>query len=186
MRSAGLERPAWGRGRRAFLGGAAAALALAPFGRLWARASECRSLDLVHAHTGESLSCEYFRAGGYHLPTLDKVNHFLRDFRTGDVHPIDPRLLDILYAVRCTSGCDAPFQVVSGYRSPHTNALLRRFSRGVAEHSLHMEGRAIDVRVDGFPTGQLHTIGLSLRRGGVGYYPASDFVHLDTGRVRFW
>ncbi len=186
MRTAEIEHPPGARSRRAFLGGAAAALALAPLGRLWARAAECRSLDLVHAHTGESLSCEYFRSGRYDAPTLARVNHFLRDFRTGDMHPIDPPLLDILYAVRCASGGDGPFQVVSGYRSPHTNALLRRFSRGVAEHSLHMEGRAIDVRLMDFPTRELHTIGLTLRRGGVGYYPAADFVHLDTGRVRFW
>lgn len=171
--------------RRDFLKCVGATLAVAPVAA-WARGPECRSLSFVHTHTGETLSCVYYQAGGYDPATLARVNHFLRDFRTGDIHTIDPGVLDILFAVRSRVSRDDPFHVISGYRSPATNAYLRGHSAGVARHSLHMEGRAIDVRLPGFPTRKLHEIGLALRRGGVGYYPASDFVHLDTGRVRFW
>jgi uncharacterized protein YcbK (DUF882 family) len=172
--------------RRDFLKCAGAALvAMAPMAAL-ARGSECRSLSFVHTHTGEMLSCVYYQEGGYDPATLARVNHFLRDFRTDEVHAIDPGVLDILFAVRSRAGRDDPFHVISGYRSPATNAWLRSSSSGVAKHSLHMEGRAIDIRLPGFPTRKLRDIALALRRGGVGYYPASDFVHLDTGRVRFW
>ena len=140
----------------------------------------------MHTHTGESLSCVYYRDGAYDPATLTRVNHFLRDFRTGEVHAIDPGLLDILFAVRARAGRDDAFHVISGYRSPATNAFLRSHSSGVARHSLHMVGRAIDVRLPGFPTRRLRDLALAMRRGGVGYYPTSDFVHLDTGRVRFW
>ena len=171
--------------RREFLKCAGAVLAIAPVAA-WAQGAECRSLCFVHTHTGETLSCVYYQEGGYDLETLARVNHFLRDFRTDEVRAIDPRVLDILFAVRSRAGREDPFHVISGYRSPATNAYLRNHSSGVAKHSLHMEGRAIDVRLPGLPTRQLRDLGLALRRGGVGYYPASDFVHLDTGRVRFW
>ena len=171
--------------RRDFLKGAGAVVAVAPVAA-WAQGSQCRALSFVHTHTGETLSCVYYQAGSYDPATLARVNHFLRDFRTGDVHPIDARVLDILFAVQSRVGRDDPFHVISGYRSPATNAYLRGHSPGVAKHSLHMEGRAIDVRLPGFPTRKLRDLGLALRRGGVGYYPASDFVHLDTGRVRSW
>lgn len=172
--------------RRDFLKCAGAALvAIAPMAA-WARASQCRSLSFVHTHTGETLSCVYYQEGGYDQATLARVNHFLRDFRTDEVHAIDPGVLDILFAVRSRADRDDPFHVISGYRSPATNAWLRSHSSGVATHSLHMEGRAIDVRLPGFPTRRLRDIGVAMRRGGVGYYPASDFVHLDTGRVRSW
>jgi uncharacterized protein YcbK (DUF882 family) len=171
--------------RRHFLKCTGAVLAVAPMAA-WAHGAECRSLSFVHTHTGETLSCVYYQAGGYDPATLARVNHFLRDFRTGEVHPIDHGVLDILFAARLRVGRDDPFHVISGYRSPTTNAYLRSHSSGVAKHSLHMEGRAIDVRLPGFPTRNLRDIGRALRRGGVGYYPASDFVHLDTGRVRFW
>ena len=171
--------------RREFLKCAGAVLAIAPVAA-WAQGAECRSLSFVHTHTGETLSCVYYQEGGYDLETLARVNHFLRDFRTDEVRAIDPRVLDILFAVRSRAGREDPFHVISGYRSPATNAYLRNHSSGVAKHSLHMEGRAIDVRLPGLPTRQLRDLGLALRRGGVGYYPASDFVHLDTGRVRSW
>lgn len=174
------------RSRREFLQRSGVALLAAVPAAGWARASECRSLAFVHTHTGETLSCMYFSAGRYDAATLGRVNHFLRDFRTGDVHPIDPGVLDILFELRNRADRDEPFHVISGYRSPKTNALLRSRSSGVSGHSLHMQGRAIDVRLPGFPTRKLQEIGLDLRRGGVGYYPASDFVHLDTGRVRHW
>lgn len=181
------------RDRRSFLrrsGALALALgsaaALGRAGVAWARESECRSLAFVHTHTGETLSCVYFNGGSYEPAVLERVNHFLRDFRTGEVHPVDPGVLDILYDLRVCADRAGPFHVISGYRSPTTNAALRHRSYGVASHSLHMQGRAIDVRLQGFPTRKLREIALGMSRGGVGYYPASDFVHLDTGRVRFW
>jgi uncharacterized protein YcbK (DUF882 family) len=172
--------------RREFLKCAGAALVAAAPVAAWARAGECRSLSFVHTHTGETLSCVYYQEGGYDPATLARVNHFLRDFRTNQVHAIDPGVLDILFAARSRADRDDPFHVISGYRSPTTNAYLRSRSSGVAKHSLHMEGRAIDVRLPGFSTRKLRDIGMAMGRGGVGYYPASDFVHLDTGRVRFW
>jgi uncharacterized protein YcbK (DUF882 family) len=145
-----------------------------------------RSVSFVHTHTGERLTAEYFAGGEYQPDCLSRVNHLLRDFRTGEVHPIDPALLDILFELRLRARHTAAFEVISGFRSAATNALLRRTTEGVAQHSMHLVGRAIDVRLEGFPTAHLHTLARSLARGGVGYYPASDFVHVDTGRVRFW
>ena len=145
-----------------------------------------RRISFVHTHTGESLSTVYYENGAYVAGALQKVAHFLRDFRTEEEHTIDPPLLDYLVDLRNLAGFDAPYQVISGYRSPRTNAALRSRSSGVAEHSLHIEGRAIDVRIEDFPTDRLHEFALRMRRGGVGFYPSSNFVHLDTGRVRFW
>lgn len=174
--------------RRRFLGQVGVTLAaLSPLGSAWARLAPTeRSVSLVHAHTSEQLSITYYRDGNYLRDALARVDFLLRDFRTGDVHPIDPALLDILHSLRVRSGHNRPFAVVSGYRSPSTNAELRRHSRGVAEHSLHMQGRAVDIRLPGYATYGLQQIALDLRRGGVGYYPTSDFIHVDTGRVRAW
>jgi uncharacterized protein YcbK (DUF882 family) len=143
-------------------------------------------LSFVHAHTRETLSTVYFQDGNYLVPSLERVNHLLRDFRTNEVHSIDPALLDILFDLQAQAHHDGPFEVISGYRSPQTNAALRRQSSAVAEHSLHMDGRAIDVRLRGFPTEKLRDVAVALHRGGVGFYAASDFVHVDTGRVRVW
>jgi uncharacterized protein YcbK (DUF882 family) len=143
-------------------------------------------LSFVHAHTRETLSTVYFQDGNYLVPSLERVNHLLRDFRTNEVHSIDPALLDMLFDLQAQAHHDGPFEVISGYRSPQTNAALRRQSSAVAEHSLHMEGRAIDVRLRGFPTEKLRDVAVALHRGGVGFYAASDFVHVDTGRVRVW
>jgi len=173
--------------RRSFLCRAgAASVALGAVGCAWARAPEVRSLSFVNVHTAERLSTVYCRDGCYEPAALQQVNYLLRDFRTGDVHAIDPRLLDILFALRTLTDRDEPFEVVSGYRSPKTNAYLRRHTSGVAAHSLHMQGRAIDLRVSGFSTRRLRDLALGLRRGGVGFYPVSDFVHIDNGRVRHW
>jgi uncharacterized protein YcbK (DUF882 family) len=149
-------------------------------------AAETRSVSLVSTHTGESLDISYFQAGSYLTPALQQVAKVLRDHRTGGIHAIDPALLDILHDLRVLADRDDAYQVISGYRSPETNQLLRSHSSGVASHSLHMDGMAIDVRLTGFPTKKLHELALSMKRGGVGFYPASDFVHVDTGRVRFW
>jgi len=145
-----------------------------------------RALGFAHTHTGEHLTVEYFSGGAYLPDALSTVNHFLRDFRTGDVHAIDAGLLDLLHSLTQLTGTSKPFQVISGYRSPKTNGMLRQRSEGVAAGSLHMQGQAIDIRLADIPLAKLRTAALQIERGGVGYYPASDFVHVDTGRVRRW
>jgi len=147
--------------------------------------SQPRTLHFYHTHTSERLTVTYFDDGRYVPPALAAVDHLLRDFRTEKVHAIDPRLLDQLFALtQCCGG--RTFEVISGYRSPMTNAMLRHTTQGVAKHSLHLEGRAIDVRLEGYETACLRRAALAMGRGGVGFYPGSDFVHLDTGRFRTW
>jgi uncharacterized protein YcbK (DUF882 family) len=173
--------------RRLFLRGAgAAAVTLLPLSAAWARSSERRSVSFLHTHTGERLSTVYFQHGQYVPSELERINWLLRDFRTGDVHPIAAGVLDILAELRTLADHDGAYAVICGYRSPQTNAELRRRSSGVAEHSLHLEGRAIDVRLPGFPTERLRDLALGMGRGGVGFYPSPDFVHLDNGRIRHW
>jgi uncharacterized protein YcbK (DUF882 family) len=146
----------------------------------------CRRLAFHNLHTGESLTAVY-RDGGALVPdALAAVNHVLRDYRTGDVHPIDTRLLDLLSALSARVETRAPFQVISGYRSPATNALLHARSDGVAKSSLHMRGLAIDIRLADVDLDRLHGAALTMAGGGVGYYPTSDFVHVDVGAVRRW
>jgi uncharacterized protein YcbK (DUF882 family) len=145
-----------------------------------------RTLAFRHTHTGEALSIAFAQGEHYIAEALARVNWLLRDFRNGAVQPIDPQLLDQLHAVARLTGSSAPFEVISGYRSPATNEALHRKSRGVATRSLHLEGRAIDVRLPDVPLADLRDAALSLRAGGVGYYAESRFVHLDTGRVRRW
>lgn len=155
-------------------------------GKSIATVSDKRSLSFYNTHTNDKLSIDYF-AGDRYLPTaMDKINYFLRDFRTGDQHPIDPELLDILFHVKRMSGSRGVFQVISGYRSPLTNARLRNQSNGVAKRSLHMQGKAIDIRLTDIDTRVIKKVAISLKQGGVGYYKSSDFVHLDTGRFRTW
>ena len=143
-------------------------------------------MSFIHTHTGERLTAAYWQDGEYQPEVLQQVNRLLRDFRTNEVHPIDPALLDVLFELRTRAGSERAFHVISAYRSPSTNEMLRHSSNGVAEHSMHMLGKAIDVRLESFPTARLAEVARSLRRGGVGYYRASDFVHVDTGRVRYW
>lgn len=145
-----------------------------------------RTLAFRHTHTGESLSIAFAQGERYVAEALERVNWLLRDFRNGAVQPIDPQLLEQLHAVARLTGSSAPFEVISGYRSPATNEALHRKSRGVATKSLHLEGRAIDVRLPDVPLEDLRDAALSLRAGGVGFYAESRFVHLDTGRVRRW
>jgi uncharacterized protein YcbK (DUF882 family) len=151
-----------------------------------AAASGTRRLSFYHTHTSEKLDVVYAENGSYVPDALAEVNRLLRDFRSGDVHPIDPQLLDLLHDAQWRTGSAGHFEVISGFRSPATNAMLRSHSGGVARNSLHLQGQAIDVRLTGTSTRNLHRAALSLRRGGVGYYADSDFVHLDTGRVRTW
>lgn len=171
--------------RRYFLGAAlyaAAAPALAK-----KNAEKPRVLSLHHLHTDERLSVTYRIGDRYQRSALGKLNHFLRDFRTGDSVAIDPQLFDLLYDVQCCLGdTSARYEVLSAYRSPQTNAMLRSSGRGVARNSLHLSGRAMDVRFPDLPTQRIRDAALRMGRGGVGYYPRSDFVHLDTGSVRRW
>jgi uncharacterized protein YcbK (DUF882 family) len=162
-------------------------VALAPgLARALEPALPSRALTLHNTHTLESLSIEFCRAGDYLPAALAAIDHVLRDHRTNDVHPIDPKLLDLLHALAVRGGREPEFEVISGYRSARTNALLHERSSGVAAHSLHMEGRAIDIRLVGLDVALTRDLGLELARGGVGYYRASQFVHLDTGRLRAW
>jgi uncharacterized protein YcbK (DUF882 family) len=173
--------------RRQFVAAlAAAAPALALPRGAFAVPVEPRELQFLHTHTGERLAVEYFDGRAYLPDALTTVDHYLRDFRTGDVHDIDPHLLDLLHGLSRLTETAAPFQVISGYRSPATNAMLHQHSEGVAVNSLHMVGQAIDIRLADVPLPKLKSAALALGRGGVGYYPASNFVHVDTGRVRHW
>jgi uncharacterized protein YcbK (DUF882 family) len=146
-------------------------------------------LRFYHTHTNEHLDIVY-RQGDRYLPeALDRLDHYLRDYRTGDVHHYDPRVFDLLHELTASLGRPgAEIDVVCGYRTPRTNEFLRSRSvhTGVAEHSLHMQAEAIDIRLPGVSTTELRDAALELHRGGVGYYQASDFVHVDVGRVRHW
>jgi uncharacterized protein YcbK (DUF882 family) len=145
-----------------------------------------RRLSFSHIHTGERLSATYRTEGGYDAGALSDINHVLRDWRTGEVATIDPALLDDIYDVQARLGHGAGIEVICGYRSPQTNAVLADAGTGVAKRSLHMQGRAIDITLPGVGTLALRDAALALARGGVGTYTSSGFVHLDTGRVRRW
>ncbi len=174
--------------RRRFLqvsGGLAAGFLVAPAHAAVDRSGH-RELSLHNLHTGERITRTYWADGEYLADPLTDINHVLRDHRTDDVHPIDPQLLDVLHRLHHSVGGRKPFEIISGYRSPKSNAMLRGKSNGVAKKSLHMQGRAIDVRLPGHQLGKLRQAALSLKAGGVGYYPKSGFLHMDTGRVRHW
>ena len=150
------------------------------------QASDARQLSFYHTHTQLSLDVVYYQNGEYVDSALTRVNRFLKDFRTGDIAEMDPKLLDILYDLRNELGSDETYEVISAYRSPKTNEMLRANGGGVAKNSQHLLGNAIDVRLRGTKTDRLRDKALEMQRGGVGYYQKSDFVHLDTGRVRRW
>lgn len=177
--------------RRRFLFQGASLLAAASL-PAWARASSAssaggRQLDLLNTHTHERLDLVYAVGGDYLDPSLSRLNRFLRDHYTGQVGSMDPVLFDQLHQVRTLLGARMPYEVISGYRCPETNGRLRQTGGGgVAKKSLHMEGRAIDVRLPGVPLAELRDAALSLQAGGVGFYPESQFVHIDTGRIRRW
>ena len=145
-----------------------------------------RTLGFFNTHTNEMLKVCYFDGNGYQPEALDKINFILRDYRTDEILPIDPLLLDQLFALKARIQPRTPFHVISGYRTPTTNAMLRRTTKGVARSSMHTKGRAIDIRLPGYNTHRLRNLSVALNAGGVGYYPKSDFVHLDTGPVRTW
>ncbi|MGD2270741.1 MAG: DUF882 domain-containing protein [Desulfobacterales bacterium] len=145
-----------------------------------------KNLSFYNTHTRESLETCYFRRGDYCPEALVRINYILRDHRTSKVKPIDTRLLDLLHGLSVSLQSQSPFHVISGYRSPRTNASLRRKSKGVAAFSLHMQGKAIDIRLPRCPVKKLRRAAVNLQRGGVGYYPRLNFVHVDVGRVRYW
>jgi len=145
-----------------------------------------RQLDFYHTHTKESLAIVYHDGNDYIAAALEQINHFLSDFRTGAVHAIDPATLDILFTLRTELGGEDTFEIISAYRSPETNAMLRKQGRGVARRSQHLEGKAIDVRLRSVDTTRLRDAAIKLQLGGVGYYRESNFVHVDSGRVRTW
>jgi uncharacterized protein YcbK (DUF882 family) len=170
----------------------AAAAALSGTAALWPKAllgapdAAARRIALTNLHTGERLDIEYSRDGSYAPDALAALEVLLRDFRNGDKHGIDPKLMDYLVDVAAQIGVPPAYSVISGYRSPQTNERLHERSSGVSQHSLHMQGRAIDVRMSGVDCRELAARAEILKRGGVGYYRASNFVHLDTGAFRTW
>jgi uncharacterized protein YcbK (DUF882 family) len=157
----------------------------------WARfdltGTEVRTLSLYNTHTGETLrKVPYWEQGVYLKDALSEINVLLRDHRVNDVKAIDPKAIDLLFALQHKFDCDCPIEIISGYRSPATNAKLSSKSNGVAKRSYHMQGKAIDLRIPDVPLKMLYKASLELKRGGVGYYPKSNFVHVDTGPVRTW
>jgi len=174
------------RGLLMLAGVAAAAATLAPQAALALPQASRRDISLVNTHTKEALSALYWVDGGYRLDALVKVNRFLRDHRTNQIRMMDPHLLDQLWVLRQRAGIREPFQIISGYRSPATNMRLRREGARVARHSLHMVGRAVDIRIPGYDLREVRKLAMDMKAGGVGYYPRSDFMHLDTGEVRHW
>ncbi len=181
------QTPLIGRRRLLGLGAAAAATALIP-ARSWASLPPApeRSLAFYNTHTSETLKATYWKNGNADHGALTEINHILRDFRTGDVFQMDVQLLDLLTELHRRTGSKQPFQIISGYRSPKTNATLAAESNGVAKHSMHMDGKAIDIRLADVPLKTLHDTAVAMKLGGVGMYPESNFVHVDTGRVRYW
>lgn len=162
--------------RAADAGSLAGALRREPSRRILAR----------HLHTGESVDVVYFENGRYAARSLAVLSHFLRDHRDGTVHPIDPALFDFVHTVNARLGGRQPIEIVCGYRSEKSNALLRSISTGVAKNSLHMNGQAIDIRVPGRSVDEIARVAEGMQRGGVGRYTRSEFVHLDTGHARTW
>lgn len=175
--------------RRLFLcAGIGAAITAATASPLEAavRAMPERALHLYNIHTGEWLKTVYWADGRYIARSLSQISALLRDHRSGDTHPMDPRLLDLMAATHRRLGTKGAIHIVSGYRSPATNAMLAAATDGVAQGSLHMSGKAVDIRIPGTTTRTVGRAAKSLKGGGVGTYPASKFVHLDTGRIRYW
>jgi uncharacterized protein YcbK (DUF882 family) len=145
-----------------------------------------RELSFYNTHTGEKLSTTFWSDGDFVDDAVEDISWILRDYRTETVSSIDRKLIELLYQLQTKVNHQGEFHIISGYRSPATNDMLRKKSSGVAKHSYHMLGQAIDVRLPGFDTAKLHKAAKSLKGGGVGYYAKSDFVHIDVGSVRYW
>lgn len=145
-----------------------------------------RSLSLYNPHTKDSFNGVYWRKGKYVTDALKNINHIMRDFRTHDIKQIDTHLLDMLSAMSIKLKPEKPFHVISGYRSPETNAKLRKRGKGAAKNSYHIQGKAVDIRLPGYRTSVLRRTAHNLKGGGVGYYPHQRFVHIDVGPIRYW
>ena len=161
-------------------------IAMAMVGSISGNTGGERALKFFHTHTGDSLQVIYFRQGEYDTDALADLRVFLADWRDGRQHDLDPQLMDILWQIQQATGSSNTWEVISAYRSPETNELLRSKSSGVAKKSQHLLGNAIDVRLRGLELEALRDTAKNLKLGGVGYYAGSDFVHVDTGRVRYW
>lgn len=177
--------------RRTFLrmmGGLTAGLAVSStaLAKLPSPKAVQRKMSFYHLHTGESLEASTYANGDFSVQSLKEVNRLLRDHRTDEVIDMDTQLLSLLGELQQLLGTSKPFHIISGYRSPKTNNMLSQNSTGVAKKSLHMQGKAIDIRIPGVDIKHLHKGALALKSGGVGLYSRSDFVHLDVGRVRYW
>jgi uncharacterized protein YcbK (DUF882 family) len=173
--------------RRVLRGAVAVGFAATGWGTMAAAETPLsRWLGLLNTHTRETGQIVYRNASGLITGALQQLYWLLRDHRTNEVAPIDNRLFDQLADLAVRAGVEPRYDIISGYRSPRTNAALQAVGRGVATHSLHTTGRAIDVRLQGVPCAKLRDLAIAAGQGGVGYYPGSDFVHLDTGRVRHW
>ena len=156
------------------------------FASTFSQPSKERRICLYNTNTKEHLELAYFAHGKYLDDPLQQISHILRDHRTGEITPIDTRLLDLLHVISLKIQAKSPFHVVSGYRSPSTNTMLRKKNKKVAKNSLHMQGKAVDVRLPGFKTRSLRRIAMQMKSGGVGYYPGRKFIHLDVGQIRYW
>ncbi len=183
-----MAKPCGGASRRQFLAGiVAAGVSLSPAGALAGVIEErVRRLRFVNVRIGEAIDITYWHGGRYIPEALSQISFLLRDTLSGEIKPIDPRLVDLMYGVRRMLRSDAPYAVISGYRTPRTNRLLARRKRGVATNSLHMEGMAVDLLLPGKTLRSVAETARTFRCGGVGYYPRSNFVHLDIGPVRTW
>jgi len=178
------EQPGRRRFLKTFLGAAATLTAVPAWSKL--QQAQERTLNFKNIHTGETLRATYWAEGEYLHSEMTLVNRLLRDYRTGDVHSMDTQLMDVLFVMQQLVAVDGAYHVISGYRSPATNEQLREHSSGVAKHSLHMQGKAIDICLPGCELKQLRNAAVSMQAGGVGYYPRSNFIHVDTGKVRRW
>jgi uncharacterized protein YcbK (DUF882 family) len=145
-----------------------------------------RRISLHNLHTGDSFAEAYYENGVYVPSAMAEAQRVLRDWRNGEEHLMDPRLFDVLHSVSSDLETDQPYQIISGYRSPKTNAAMHERSSGVASNSQHMYGKAVDVRIQGVELNRLHKAALAQQAGGVGLYPVSNWVHIDTARVRTW
>ncbi len=152
-----------------------------------ARINPSRALHFLNLHTGERLDVSYFSKGKYSQAALKDINHLFRDYRTGTIKKIDPHLLDYLYGISLKLETrSTPFHIISGYRTPETNAMLCRESGNVAKNSLHIQGKAVDIRLPDRKISTVRRVAVSLKKGGVGYYPSENFVHVDVGDIRYW
>ncbi|MGH8285638.1 MAG: YcbK family protein [Steroidobacteraceae bacterium] len=172
--------------RRRMLAAAASSAAALPLAELSRAAARERWIELMNTHTNEVVSVAYRNEDGFVPEALARLDHVLRDHRSGEQREMDRALFDLLVDLAAAAQREPRYEIISGYRSPATNAKLAAQGSGVSARSLHIQGRAIDVRLVGFSTAELRDLALAMKRGGVGYYARPNFVHLDTGRVRRW